>query len=45
MIIKKPRTVLATAGHFYNQAFNADRSSEFHGTIFLGWHTEELVAE
>ena len=45
MIIKKPRTVLATAGHFNNQAFNTDRSSEFHGTIFLGWRTEELVAE
>ena len=45
MIIKKPCTVLATAGDFNDHAFNTDRGSELHGTIFWGWHKEELVAE
>ena len=45
MIIKKPRAVLATAGYFDDHAFNIDRGSELHGTIFLGWHKEELVEE
>jgi hypothetical protein len=43
MIIKKPRAVLATAGDFNNHAFNIDRCSELHRTMFLGWHKEELV--
>ena len=45
MIIKKPRTILATAGDFDDHAFNTDRSSKLHRTILLGWHTGELVAE
>jgi len=45
MIIKKPRTVLATAGDFNDHAFNTDRGSKLHGTIFWGWHKEELFAE
>jgi len=45
MIIKKPRTVLATAGNFNDHAFNTDRGSKLHGTIFGGWHKEELVVE
>jgi len=43
MIIKKPRTVLAAAGDFNDHAFNIDRGSELHGTIFLGWHKQLLV--
>ena len=45
VIIKKPRTVLATAGDFNDHAFNTDRGSKLHGTIFWGWHKEELIAE
>jgi hypothetical protein len=45
MIIKKPRAVLATAGDFNDHAFNIDRGSELHGTMFLGWHKEELVVQ
>jgi hypothetical protein len=45
MIVKKPSTVLATTGDFNDHAFNTDRGSELHGTIFLGWHKKELVAE
>ena len=45
MIIKKPGTILATAGDFNDHAFNTDRGSKLHRTIFWGWHKEELVTE
>jgi len=45
MIIKKPRAVFAIAGDFNDHAFNIDRGSEFHRTMFLGWHKEELVVQ
>ncbi len=44
MVIKKPCTVTANAGDFNDHPLNTDCGSELHGTFFLRWHTEELVA-
>jgi|GEM_PF-3538247 hypothetical protein len=44
MVIKKPCTVLATAGDFNDHPLNTDCGSELQGAFFLGWHKEELVA-